>query len=251
MPEKINLSKYDFVDFGCSVGGSMLFAQKAFDGGDAIGIDIDPAKVKKTQEAGYDAVLADATDPSQFVGRARFSMLSHFLEHLPDYQTVTKALRTAICISNDFVFIRQPWFDSDGELLQHGLKLYWSDWHGHPMTLTSLQMYRALRTYLESGRIARVTMFGHRPVLSSDDECVLPLSAPIDSSKYDAELHGPKPAVPIEFTAYTELVAVLAIRDPDITETLLGRFKTAVPIYDERATVSAPAEDSLAADVPA
>lgn len=249
----IDLSEFDFVDFGCSTGGSMKFAQKAFNGGRAIGIDINPAKVEGTKAAGYEAVLADATDPQQFHGYVRFSILSHFLEHLPSYDTVTRSLETAIRISEEFVFVRQPWFDNDGELFRHGLKFYWSDWHGHPMTLTSLQMYRAVRKALDSGSIARATIYGFNPVLDTDDECVIPLSAPLNSSKYDPDKHGPKVSPPLELTAYRELVMILTKSDPQITATLLSRFPGIVMIHDEMGGQSAaapersaPAEDAAA-----
>lgn len=213
----------------------MAFAQKAFRGGRPLGIDIDPKKVERTKDAGFDAILADATIPEQFKGQARFSMLSHFLEHLPDYETVNRALKTAIRISREFVFIRQPWFDADGKLFKDGLKFYWSDWHGHPMTLTSLQMYRAVRPHLARGEIARATIFGNNPVVDTDNECIVPLGAPTDTGKYDPEAHGPKPAPAIELDAYKELVVVLAKTNPDITGTLLWRFPRISMIHDKRA----------------
>lgn len=230
---KIELSNYDFVDFGCSTGGSIKFAQAAFNGGAAVGIDIDPAKVEKTRAAGYDAVLADATDPQQFDGQVRFSILSHFLEHLPSYDMVVKSLETAIRISEDFVFVRQPWFDCDGDLFRNGLKLYWSDWHGHPMTLTSLQMFRAVRRALESGLAARATIYGYKPIVDTDDECVIPLNAPLNSSKYDPEIHGPKIQPPLPLDAYRELVLIVAKTDPTITPTLLSRFPGIAMIHDQ------------------
>jgi hypothetical protein len=248
----IDLSPYDFVDFGCSLGGSIKFAQVAFAGGTGIGIDIDEKKVERTREAGYEAVLADATDPRQFAGHARFSVLSHFLEHLPSYETVVRSMDTAIRISDEFVFVRQPWFDSDGELLRDGLKFYWSDWHGHPMTLTSLQMYRTVRKALEAGSIARATIYGFKAVSDTDDECIIPLSAPLNSSKYDPEIHAAKPSPPIPITAYRELVVILAKKDPEITETLLRRFPGIVTLFDERsgeaeAAAAEPAETDDAA----
>ena len=235
MAELIDLTPYDFVDFGCSVGGSMAFAQKAFQGGRPVGIDIDEKKVARTKEAGFDAVLADATRPEQFEGRVRFSILSHFLEHLPDYETVTRAMRTAVRISEEFVFIRQPWFDSDGELFRRGLKFYWSDWHGHPMTLTSLQMYRIVRDQMASGRVARATIYGNTPVVDTDDESVVPLSTPTDSGKFNPEMHCSKLSPPIPLKAFKELVVILALQDTELTESLLGRLPRAEMLYDERA----------------
>ncbi|HET6941607.1 MAG TPA: methyltransferase domain-containing protein [Sphingomicrobium sp.] len=245
----IDLSEFDFVDFGCSVGGSMKFAERAFAGGRAVGIDIDPSKVERTRAAGYEAVLADATDPHQFRGQARFSILSHFLEHLPNYEAVARSVETAIAISRDFVFVRQPWFDTDGELFRHGLKFYWSDWSGHPMPLTSLQMHRAIRKALDSGRIARATIYGFTPVVDTDDECVIPVSAPLNSSKYDPALHEPKINPAMKLDAFRELVVVLAKRDQQLTETLLGRFPGIVTLHDELSEGGSPPSQEQSADV--
>ncbi|MCA9020545.1 MAG: hypothetical protein KDA74_10405, partial [Planctomycetaceae bacterium] len=49
----------DFLDFGCSTGGSIAFAQKHLGGQNGVGIDIDANKVKKAQEAGLHAALYD------------------------------------------------------------------------------------------------------------------------------------------------------------------------------------------------
>lgn len=213
----------------------MAFAQRAFGGKSPVGIDIDPKKVAKTRDAGFHAVLADATKPERFKGRVRFAVLSHFLEHLPDYKTVSRALRTAIHISEDFVFVRQPWFDADGALFRHGLKFYWSDWHGHPMTLTTLQMYRIIRDHLDKGNISRATIFGNTRITNSDDDCVLPLSAPTDTGKYNPDVHGPKTSPPAELDAFKEMIVVLAKRDPEITEGLVARFPRISLLHDERA----------------
>src|SRR5215470_13328342 len=51
----------DFLDFGCSRGGSLRVAAALFGGQNGLGVDIDPAKVAAAQEAGAAAIVADAT----------------------------------------------------------------------------------------------------------------------------------------------------------------------------------------------
>ena len=77
----IDISQYDFLDFGCSTGGSMRFGQQRLGGKRGLGIDIDEQKVAATRMAGYDAECVDLTDPKRFSGKVRFTILSHFLEH--------------------------------------------------------------------------------------------------------------------------------------------------------------------------
>ena len=50
---------YDFLDFGCSTGGSISFAQKYLGGSHGLGLDINSEKVKLTQANGFDAISED------------------------------------------------------------------------------------------------------------------------------------------------------------------------------------------------
>jgi hypothetical protein len=230
--KSIDLTPYDFVDFGCSAGSSIEFAKRAFDGRRGLGIDISLDKVASATAAGFESVLADATDPTLFSGQVRFSVLSHFLEHLPDFETVRRALHTAVRISREFVFVRQPWFDADPELFSHRMKFYWSDWSGHLMPLTALQMYRCVQPLKNAGVISRVTLLGNKRVNDSASDWIIPLDAPVNSGAYDSSIHGDKAQVQIHGLAYQELVMVLALRRPEMTEYALRKFPKAEKILD-------------------
>jgi hypothetical protein len=54
----VDLKGFDFVDFGCSAGGSIVWAARKFGGRRGLGVDINPGKV-------------------------RFATMIDFLEHLP------------------------------------------------------------------------------------------------------------------------------------------------------------------------
>ena len=95
----IDLTGYDYVDFGCSSGGSMIYARDHLGGGRGVGIDLDAKKVAATVSRGFDAVVGDLSAAPSFHGNVRFSMCSHFLEHVSDLDTARRCLDTALSIS--------------------------------------------------------------------------------------------------------------------------------------------------------
>ena len=197
---------HDFVDFGCSTGGSMVFATRLLKGGPGFGIDIAPEKVAKARAAGHEAYVADARALLNAPNAVRFAVLSHFLEHLPTIKDAIACIRSAVTVARDFVFIRQPWFDADGYLLSNGLKLYWSDWDGHTNTMSTLEMYRAIRS---ADRVAEFAIYGHEPIEDSTSTDIHPLSSPVNSHRWDEAAAGPKPHVTFSQPVYREMVAVI------------------------------------------
>ena len=209
--QPILLDGYDFVDFGCSGGGSMAFAAEHMAGMSGLGLDIDPAKIAAAKARGLAAAVADLREPTHFRGQVRFAILSHFLEHLPGLAETRAILATAAAISAHQVLIRQPWFDTDGLLAHLGVKLFWSDWTGHTNPISSLQLYLLLARMLDAGRIGGFAIYGHEPVTHTKADCVIPLASARDQHHYDAAKHGPKPLVPIEAPCFRELVALIAV----------------------------------------
>jgi SAM-dependent methyltransferase len=201
---------YDYLDLGCSVGGSLYYGAKVFNGTRGLGVDIDPKKVRTTLEAGYEALEFDATELGRFPNAVSFVTIFHFLEHVPGITEARKCILAAISVARDFVAIRQPWFDSDPYLMQHGLKLYWSDWTGHPNAMTTFQFYRILKDHAKPRAWA---VFGRTPILDSADPAVQPLSAPTNSQQYDHEQHGPKELVEFDRPIYRETVCIIANGD--------------------------------------
>jgi SAM-dependent methyltransferase len=121
---------YDFVDLGCSNGGSIWHGMKRFGGQRGIGIDIDPRKVQNTRDAGFEAVVADARD-LDLERRVSFITMLDFFEHLPDAWTVEQIIAAAARSARDFLYIKHPSFEGQ-ELSEHqGVRQYWWDWHGH------------------------------------------------------------------------------------------------------------------------
>lgn len=207
--QQLRQRKFDFLDLGCSRGGSMEQAKHLFNAKRGLGIDIDKAKIEQAVAAGHDAMVCDIHDiPMRaFV---RFCTLVHFLEHVPNRKDVKLFIRRAIAVSREFVFIRQPYFDSDGYLLRRGLKLFWSDWHGHPNTMSSLDFHTILAPLRNAGTIGDYSIHLRGPINSSAHEAVLPLGTPTDQPHYNPAIHPPK-AMDIEFDecAFEEVVVFI------------------------------------------
>lgn len=225
-PGSFDLSEYDFLDFGCSGGGSMTFARDHFSAKRGLGLDIDQNKIAATKAAGFEAAYADLSVPIEYLGKSRFAIMSHFLEHVPSPDIAGKIIETACLASTDFVFIRLPWFDSDGPLAQMKLKCFWSDWGGHTNHMTSAELYLILLRLRQRGLVYGFRIFGHVPVANANADCLIPLDAPVNQHHHNESLHGPKGAGALPFPCFRELIAMVAISentDPDPPSILAKR----------------------------
>ena len=184
---------FDFLDFGCSTGGSIGLAQSLFGKGRGLGLDIDPAKVETARSSGHDAMLADLTNLTIPPNLVRHVMLCHFLEHLPGLKTAEQAMASAVRTAREFVYVAQPWFDSDGYLFSRGLKIYWSDWHGHPNRMTSLDFHYVLEALRQRDMILGYRMFARDRISNSRNPVIHPLASRRNQHAYDRKVHPPKP----------------------------------------------------------
>lgn len=212
--EELVPGAFDFLDFGCSQGGSIKLAQSLFGQGRGLGLDIDPAKVATAREAGYDAMVADLTDPKVRHNLVRYVMLSHFLEHLPGLRTAEQAVTSAVRAAREFVYIAQPWFDSDGYLFKHGLKVFWSDWHGHPNRMTSFDFHYILESLRQREAISGYRIFARDRIQTSRNSAVHPLASPRNQHAYDAKVHPPKPKRVVLFRepVYSEIQLLIDVQ---------------------------------------
>lgn len=202
--DDVNLDDYDFFDFGASTGGSLQRCETTF-GGRGLGIDINPRKVEAATANGADVVLGEITKlpPKKLV---RYVCMDNFLEHLPNFETVSTMLSVASEVATDFLYIKHPSFEDEPYLRALGLKQYWHDWTGHPSHI----MISDFADMLGKVGAMPIELRYLQPAWDSSDPSVLPLDAPIDQHRYDPKLHGPKPHVEfdrpmhwqIEITAY-------------------------------------------------
>ena len=210
--ELVDSGKYEFIDFGCSHGGSVKQAAKLFDTrGCGIGVDINPEKIRLARKNGVDAInfkIQDIPEEKLF----RFTVMSHFLEHVPSFTDVKKFIEKSCKISTEFVFIKQPYFDADGYLFRNGFKCFWSDWRGHPNCMSSLVFHNVLSQLRNRGLLSDFSIHARGPIDDSDDRRIHPIESPIDQHEYDPDMHPPKRAgFRFEFPVYYELVVFVSI----------------------------------------
>ena len=211
----VRAGKFDFLDFGCSHGGSIARSKRYFSGKQGLGIDIDSKKIQSARENGFDVIKYDIHNMPD-LKLVRFTVMSHFLEHLPDYGDVQTFITKACQVSREFVFIKQPFFDADGYLFDKGLKLFWSDWHGHPNNMTVLQLYRVLEKLRKQGLFSKFSLHGKVPILSSSAPEVHPLTAAEDQHQYEPQKHPPKPMdIQFDMPIFYETVAFLSMDGAD------------------------------------
>lgn len=231
---KLYSGAYKFLDYGCSRGGSIALAQRLFGKGNGLGLDIDPTKVAAAQNIGYDAMVADLTALPLRADCVDYVILSHFLEHLSGLKDAEKALSGAVRSARSFVYVAQPWFDSDGYLFSKNLKLYWSDWHGHPNRMTSLDFHFLLNEFKRRGLIEGFSIFGHKRIRSSAHEAVHPLDSGRNQHEYDAKVHSKKPFLPVFFTAdvFAEIHVLIDITQNNSLESFRRHYPDAKQLFD-------------------
>lgn len=221
----------DFIDFGCSVGGNTKLVQNIYKNLRGIGIDLDIKKVNKAKENDVDAYSYDilALRNEKVVS---FVTMSHFLEHLESRSLVNSFIHKAVAVATDFVHIRQPCFDADGYLLQKGFKLFWSDWHGHKNNTTSLDFYKICELLRNSNKIKSYHIYGRSPIFDSNDECIIPLSASVNSGKYEVQM-GEKICTSFDVPVFKELIIELLVDDKsDLIKGLHGYFERKGKYYN-------------------
>lgn len=155
--------------------------------------------------------------------------MSHFLEHLHSVKDARDFLYKGVNISRRFVHVRQPFFDADGYLMSHELKLFWSDWRGHRNAMSALDAYKACRELLTRGLLKSFAILGRGPIFTSDHDDVIPLSAPIDSLKY-TPMMGIKSPLTFKNPIYQELVIDILIDHSEDRSTLLKKLNQKAPM---------------------
>lgn len=205
------LLDFDYADFGCSSGGCMDFVRSIFPDLRGVGIDIDPDKLSLANERGHATRQLDILT-LQKQRQFGFVTMAHFLEHLTSTTEMRNIIIRAIQVARGFALIRQPFFDSDGELFKLGLKTYWSDWTGHKNHATSLDFYRICALLLERKVINSFAILHRGRIESSLHPAIIPLSAPCDSPSYRPEM-GFKAFHELTFTCSEEVVVDIVINN--------------------------------------
>ncbi|MBT6472189.1 MAG: methyltransferase domain-containing protein [Candidatus Marinimicrobia bacterium] len=224
----IDDKEFDFIDFGASKGGCIEFAKRSLKGKNGLGVDISPQKVLQMQNLGYECVEGDITCLDNIPDKSvRFVTISHVLEHLPSISHIEKTLKEAIRISTDFIFIHGPYFDEDDYLADHGLKFYWSDWHGHTYHLRTNELDEIITNKIT---INQHKIMARVPVIDSSDPCIHPIESPIDQHDYNEDQHPIKKTLGFNRPIYKEFVCYMGLRNLDYWDSLVNARKGCIEI---------------------
>lgn len=242
----IKFQEYDFMDFGCSKGESIKYGQNKFGGKKGIGIDIDYEKVKmarhyiKTSDKLSDGHTAICEDITQLVNyniasKVRFTTAIHFLEHVNGMDEAEIIMESAANLSEEFVYISQPFADMDSQLFKMGLKTYYSDWTGHKNLMTSYDFYKICRNMYYRDTIKDFVIFGTVAINDSSNNYIHPIDSPINQHEYNEKIHPPKDNN-ITFNGLYKDINVLMILNDDFNfeKTISSINKDYEIIYDSR-----------------
>jgi|AACY02.2.fsa_nt_gi Methylase involved in ubiquinone/menaquinone biosynthesis len=219
---------YDFLDIGCSGGGSLRWGNAQF-GGRGVGVDIDPAKVEATVKQGFDAMLGDATALQFADDTFRFALIFDVLEHMKDMDVALRIVREAYRVSREFVLIRGPNFDGESQLRMNDLKRYYADWSGH----TWHHEGRDIVAIVNQVDPMKSLVVGHERIVDSSHPDILPLSSGINQHRYKADIHGEKPHVAFKGRMFSRFAAVLAKR-PEVDPYRLAFIASGSLLYMEK-----------------
>ena len=226
----VSVSDYEFLDFGCSAGASLERYGKMFKAeGKGLGLDIKPEKVRLTKEKGFNAEVCDITK-LQLNDKVRFGIMHHFLEHIPSVQDVNIIVNKACSVIDDFLLIRQPYYDADPYLFSHGLKFFWSNWGGHPNHMTLLEFHNMLMPMVTEGLIKRFSLYGLYPVTSSEATTIHNLDSKMDQHTWNNEEHTPKRIIEFTIPVYREVLAIIDLSG-NATEKVESKLKPATKFF--------------------
>lgn len=206
-PAEVDWSRYDFVDFGCSKGGSLRFATRRFAAKAGLGVEIDPGKVGQAVAQGFDVVEGDL-HALRGKRQVRFVSMMQFLEHLPELSEVERVIAKAASLATDFLYIHHPSFDDEHFLLSQGLRLYYHHWSGHTAHVRSHQLFELF----ERLGLLQYHVRPLKPIFDSSHPAILPASAPMDQHEYDPNRHGPKPQLGFPQVIHQHLEFFVALR---------------------------------------
>jgi hypothetical protein len=187
----IDISKYDFIDFGSSKGGCIDFALKKLGGRCPLGVEINKKKLKNLTKKGYACIYGDVLNLANELPKKsiRFVTMSHFLEHLNSINEVEKVIKIAADLATEFIFIQGPSFDFDQYLKSLGLKFFWADWTGHKTKVT----INNLTTICEKLQLPSYNLLIEVPyVTDSSSPDIHPLNSPKDQFEYKKRTHPKK-----------------------------------------------------------
>ena len=205
----------DFIDIGCSKGGSYKHIKKKFNFTSGLGIDLDETKVFQSLQNNIPALVLDATNLSIFTDNAcKLISIMHVLEHLPNIKVIEDVIKESIRVASDKIYIRGPTF-YDNYLKEKGFRFFWSHWTGHTCHVEPDDIIKILKKY----NISNYELNYLRQVEDSSDTTIQPFNCDIDRFDYDPEIDPPKEmGIKLE-NIYKEFEITIFLQEMDLLET--------------------------------
>ncbi len=164
------------------------------------------------------------------INKIKFGVMNHFLEHIPNIQDVNIIVKKACSIIDDFLLIRQPYYDADPYLFSNGFKFYWSNWRGHPNHMTLLEFHNMLMPLVTEGLIKSFSLYGMSPVTSSEDSAIHNIDSMIDQHGWNKKEHTPKRNIEFSIPVYKEVLAIVDLSG-NSTDKVISKLKPFVKLY--------------------
>ena len=211
-----SVEQIDFIDIGCSAGGSFKLIQKKYGYKNGLAIDIEQAKVEKAKSNNVPAICLDAAKLGIFNNNAcKLVSYVHMLEHLPNQELVKSIISSGIRVASDTVYIKGPMYYLD-YLKPLGFQFYWSHWRGHTYLIEPDEILEIVdeitKASCEKIEWSHELNFINK-VNSSTDPCIHPINGHLDRHAYDSNIDPPKEMdVVFEKDIYREFELIITLK---------------------------------------
>ncbi|RZJ43249.1 MAG: hypothetical protein EON87_12610 [Brevundimonas sp.] len=206
--EMVRGGSFDYLDFGTHKGGGLRVGREL--GGVAgLGVELQDDKVKELFQRGafaYSGNVLEFPDAANI----RFAVCSHVLEHMPSIFEIGTVINKLAAICQDFIFIRQPSFDSQEQLFERGLKMAHFTMKHHDCRITVRQFVDMMWDL----RLERFVIGGALPYASSDSSWFHSTAGRKNVGKWTTN-DPPKPSIKFSRPVHRDIVLCIALR-PDV-----------------------------------
>ena len=226
----IDLSAYDFIDFGSSRGGCIDFAIKKLGGKRGLGIELHKKRADDLNKKGYPCINADVTTLNLPKKSVRFVTMSHFLEHLHNIPEVLYVIKLAARTTTDFVFIEGPTFDFDDYLKSKGFKFFWCDWTGHTLPMTT----GLLKEIFKKLKLSNYTLLVEkRYITNSLSPDIHPLNSPKNQHAYNIAKHPLKETIKFDAKIFRSFIFFIWLKKEIVNRKQLLQSRTKFHVIED------------------
>jgi len=212
---------FHVISVGCGLGSSFNEAIKrghlfvpelknaAIDKKQCLGIDKNDKFALDIVGQGHEFMCRDVAAEVEAIPEADYILVWNFLEHLPDFKSVTQVVHEVLNKAKKAAWFRLTNFDWGPEGMGQwtlgaiNLRFAWYSQSQHTVKLKTSELVGLVKEYnlLFPGRNAKVEVMRGRNVTATDDPYIIPNTSPTDTKLYCPEIeekYGKKPDVRFE-----------------------------------------------------